>query len=157
MFQNKKLYYLDDRPITEAERKGVEAFKEGGKEAEMAVRAQLAEEAHRKNCPSTKAMSETIETGKKERKALFKKMLADAKGEKQALVDQRSELKSKMKDLPVESADRSRLHQKVMAIDEEFRQDYLEKVKESGEELPSCMRPKTMTTEQYLADNTRRQ
>ena len=37
-------------------------------------------------------------------------MLADAKGEKQMLVEQRSELKSKMKDLPVESADRSRLH-----------------------------------------------
>ena len=41
VFQNKKLYYLDDRPITEIERKGVEAFKEGGKDAEMKVRAEL--------------------------------------------------------------------------------------------------------------------
>ena len=44
-----------------------------------------------------------------------------------------------------------------MAIDEDFRQDYLEKVKESGEELPSCMKPMNMTTEEYLAENTRRQ
>ena len=64
------------------ERKGIEAFKEGGKEAEMKVRAELALEAHKKNCPSTKKMSEDIETGKKERKAIFKKMLAEAKGEK---------------------------------------------------------------------------
>lgn len=41
VFNNKKLYYLDDRPITEMERKGIEAFKEGGKDAEMKVRAEL--------------------------------------------------------------------------------------------------------------------
>ena len=37
----KKLYYLDDRPITEIERAGIEAFKEGGKEAEMKVRDEI--------------------------------------------------------------------------------------------------------------------
>ena len=62
-----------------------------------------------------------------------------------------------MKDLPVESADRSRLNQKVMTIDEEFRQDYLKQVKESGEELPNCMKPKRLTTKEYLEDNERRQ
>ena len=46
------------------ERKGIEAFKEGGKEAELKVRAELALEAHRRNCPSTKKMSEDIEAGK---------------------------------------------------------------------------------------------
>ena len=51
-----------------------------------------------------------------------------------------------MKDLPVESADHSRLNLKVMAIEEDFRQDYLEQVKESGEELPNCMKPKSITT-----------
>ena len=39
--------------------------------------------------------------------------MAEAKGEKQLLVEQRAELKSQMKDLPIESADRSRLNQKV--------------------------------------------
>ena len=32
------LYYLDDRPITELERKCILAFEEGGKEAETEVR-----------------------------------------------------------------------------------------------------------------------
>lgn len=32
------LYYLDDRPITELERRVILAFEEGGKEAELKVR-----------------------------------------------------------------------------------------------------------------------
>ena len=43
---NQKLYYLDDRPILEVERAGIEAFKTGGKEAEIAARDAIINAKH---------------------------------------------------------------------------------------------------------------
>ena len=41
-----KLYYLDERPVQEIERAGIEAFKIGGKEAEMKARDEIAQKVH---------------------------------------------------------------------------------------------------------------
>ena len=43
---NEKLYYLDDRPITEIEKAGVLAFNKGGKEAEIAARDAIIKAKH---------------------------------------------------------------------------------------------------------------
>ena len=45
---SKTLYFFDDRPITELERKCMLAFEEGGKEAEAEVRRQAELEFRRK-------------------------------------------------------------------------------------------------------------
>ena len=45
---SKTLYFFDDRPITEPERKCMLAFEEGGKEAEAEVRRQAELEFRRK-------------------------------------------------------------------------------------------------------------
>ena len=82
-----KLYYLDDRPVTEIERAGIQAFKEGGKEAEMKVRDELVRKQQKRNCPSTKKLTEQLSEAKQARKAAFKKMCDDVKDEKQALVE----------------------------------------------------------------------
>ena len=63
-FNMKKLYYLDDRPITEIERAGIEAFKEGGKEAEAKVRDEISKAALKKHLPSVKKLTEQMNEAK---------------------------------------------------------------------------------------------
>ena len=83
----KKLYYLDDRPITEIERAGIEAFKVGGKEAEAKVRDEISKAAIKKHLPSVKKLTEQMNEAKVARKAAFKVMLDAVKDEKQALIE----------------------------------------------------------------------
>ena len=84
-----KLYYLDERPVQEIERAGIEAFKIGGKEAEMKARDEIAQKVHFANTGghSVKRLTQQLDEAKVARKAAFKKMLADVHDEKTDLVN----------------------------------------------------------------------
>jgi len=152
-----KLYYLDDRPITEIERAGIEAFKTGGKEAEIAARDAIIKARHQSNLNATRKLSKQMDESKQERKAIFKKMCAEVNDEKKELVEKRDDLKAQMKNLPVESHERSRLNLKLIKVEEELRQDWFLKLKKDGGEVPHSMgRPRNMTSKQFLEDNEKR-
>ena len=63
-----------------------------------------------------------------------------------------------MKQLPIESSERTSLHLKLMKVEDELKQDWYQKLKKTGEEVPNVMgRPKNMSTKQFLEDNDRKQ
>lgn len=77
------LYYLDDRPITDLERKCILAFEEGGKEAENKVRKE-AEAEHRAKLRCGYERNKVIEDESRvERKKQFKRMMEDVRQEKE--------------------------------------------------------------------------
>lgn len=86
---NQKLYYLDDRPILEVERAGIEAFKTGGKEAEIAARDAIINAKHQATTNAARKLTVQMDEAKVARKIAFKKMLADVDEEKKELVSQR--------------------------------------------------------------------
>ena len=79
------LYFLDDRPITELERRCVKAFEEGGKEAETEVRKQAEiEYRNRLRCGYDK--NQRLEDESRiERKKQFRRMMNDVRQEKESL------------------------------------------------------------------------
>ncbi len=83
----KTLYYLDDRQITDVERRCIEAFEEGGKEAEDAVRKQ-AEQDYRNQLRCGIDHGKKIEDEtREERKKQFKRMMDEVRQEKASLTD----------------------------------------------------------------------
>ena len=95
------LNYLEDRPVYDYERILVDAWKEGGKEAEEKARDQYKEkkEADRKGRQDFARHYETI--GRAERKSVMAKMLGELKGKQDELLQKRNELKAKHDEMHV--------------------------------------------------------
>ncbi len=88
------LYYLDDRPITDLERRVIVAFEEGGKEAELKVR-QEAEQIYRNNLRCNVDRNRKLEDDSKvERKKQFKRMMDEVRVEKEDLTKQLEDVKN---------------------------------------------------------------
>ena len=105
------LYYLDDRPITELERRCIKAFEEGGKEAETEVRRQ-AEIEHRNKLRCGYERNKQIEDESRvERKKQFKRMMAEVKQEKEELTNKLTEMNKKLKNLEPEGSEFRQLYQ----------------------------------------------
>ena len=75
----KTLYYLDDRPISETERKCIEAFAEGGKEAEEAVRKKAGEEYRAMLRCGIDHGKRIEDATREERKNQFKRMMNEVR------------------------------------------------------------------------------
>jgi len=78
------LYYLDERPVFEAERLTADAFKRGGKEEEERVRAEWASNQKAKMKGIIDRGTKIEEESRDVRKQAFKKMMADLKESKSA-------------------------------------------------------------------------
>ena len=118
------LFYLDDRPITELERKRILAFEEGGKEAEDKVR-QEAEADYRAKLRCGYERNKKIEDESRiERKKQFKRMMAEVRQEKEELTDELKRVKRELKHMDDDTAEYRRLWQKKYDLEREVRQDW---------------------------------
>lgn len=92
------LYYLDERPVFEAERLCADAFKNGGKEEEERVRSEWASNKKRKEVENVQRGDKIAESSRLVRKQQFKLMMAELKESKSKdLVQQHQELKDLIK------------------------------------------------------------
>ena len=105
------LYYLDDRAITELDRRLVLAFEEGGKEAELVVR-KAAELEHYNKLRCGYVRNQKIEDESVvERKKQFKIMMAEVKIEKETLTVKLASLIKQLKQLDPEGAEFRKIYQ----------------------------------------------
>ena len=121
---SRTLYFLDDRPITELERKCAVALEEGGKEAETAVRKQ-AEIEHREKLRMGYEKNKQVEDESRvERKKQFKRMMADVQEEKEELTKRLKDILHRLKNMDPDSSEYRRLWQIKYEVEREVRQDW---------------------------------
>jgi len=118
------LHYLDDRPITELERKRILAYEEGGKEAEDAVREEANKEYRDKLRCGYDRNRQLEEESRIERKKQFKRMLADVKTTKGELASKLEDILGELKDLDPESVEYRRLWEQKYKLEREVRHDW---------------------------------
>lgn len=151
------LYYLDDRPITELERKCIKAYEEGGKEAEAEVRRQAEIEFRNKLRCGFEKNKQIEDESRIERKAQFKRMMAEVKQEKEALTNKLEALKHRMKNLDQESPEYRKLYSEKYQLEREVRQDWYQKLKKRNEDVPVVMgRSALQTSKEFVEDYDRR-
>lgn len=115
------LYFLDDRPITDLERRCAVALEEGGKEAETAVRKQ-AEIEHRNKLRMGYERNKQIEDESRvERKKQFKRMMADVSAEKEELTDRLKDINHRLKSMDSDSEGYRKLWQIKFDVEREVR------------------------------------
>ena len=79
------LAFLDDRTVLEPERIGIEAFRKGGKEAELKARQEYVEAEKQRVRQGYLDSVKIFEDAKVERKKQFKRMIAEVKTKKPEL------------------------------------------------------------------------
>ena len=121
---SKTLYYFDDRPISEVERKCIEAFEEGGKEAEDAVRKKAAADHRALLTCGMERNKKLDEEGRAERKKVFKRMMEEVKQEKASLVEQLDEVIRQLETMDSDSIEYRRLFDKKYKLEKEVKQDW---------------------------------
>ena len=104
------LWFLDDRPITELERKVAKAFEEGGKEAEAEVRKQAEIDFRNKLRCGYERNKKIEDESKIERKRVFKKMMAEVKQEKEELTTKLETLNKRLKKMDPEGSEFRQLY-----------------------------------------------
>ena len=151
------LYYLDDRPITDLERRCIKAYEEGGKEAEAEVRRQAEIENRKKLTCGYERNKQIEDESRVERKKQFKRMMAEVKQEKQELTNKLAELNKRLKKMEPEGSEFHRLYQEKYMLEREVRQDWYQKLKKRDEEVPTVMgRSALQTSKEFIEDYDRR-
>jgi len=118
------LYYLDDRPINEWERKRIIAFEEGGKEAEDKVRAE-AESQYRANLRCGYERNKKIEDESRiERKKQFKRMMNEVQQEKESVTNELKNVRKMLKGMDSDTPEYRRLFDRQYRLEREVRQDW---------------------------------
>lgn len=118
------LYYLDDRPISELDRRCILAFEEGGKEAETKVREEAAAE-YRAKLRCGYERNKTIEDESRvERKKQFKRMMEDVRQEKEQVTAKLAKVKKQLKGMDPDSIAFRRLYTEQYELEREVRQDW---------------------------------
>ena len=127
------LYFLDDRPITELERKCVKAFEEGGKEAETAVRQQ-AEIEYRNKLRCGYDKNQRLEDESRiERKKQFRRMMNDVRQEKESLTTKLENINRQLETMDDDTGEYRRLWSQKYDLEREIKQDWFQKLKRDGE------------------------
>ena len=98
-----RLAFLDDRPVHEAERLGIEAFKKGGQEAEQKVKDDFAKKLNVWQSESCARGKKIFDEAKIERKKQFKRMMGEIKEKRSKLPDERKDLKTLYKTVDPDS------------------------------------------------------
>ena len=152
------LYYFDDRPINPGERRVVEAFEQGGVEAETQVRAELEAEMRAKLRCGYERNKEIEDDSKIERKKQFKAMMAAVKQEKEDVTTQLQEVIMRMKTCDPDSIEYRKLYTQKYELEREVRQDWYQKLKKNKEEVPTGGLGKSalQTSKEFIEDYDRK-
>jgi len=118
------LYFLDDRPITDLERRCIKAREEGGKEAEDEVRKQSELEYRNKLRAGFERNKQIEDESRVERKKQFKKMMAEVKVEKETLTNKLTDINNQLKRLDPEGQEYRKLYNEKYLVEREVRQDW---------------------------------
>ncbi len=145
------LYYLDERPVFEAERLCADAFRAGGKDEEERVRSEWAANQKRKTKQNTDRGAELDEQSRGLRKQAFKKMIEELKETKsKELLKQHAEMKQKMKET-TDSQLTSHYLMKLRKIEDLMKQDYYLKLNAEGREITQAMgKPQILSSKKFI-------
>lgn len=129
------LYYLDERPVFEAERLTADAFKRGGKEEEERVRLDWANNKKQKEKTNVDRGAQLDTESRETRKSQFKSMMNELKQSKSLeLVKEHGELKELWKNEP-EGQIKSHYFMKMRKMEDVLKQDWYLKLNEEGKEI----------------------
>lgn len=128
------LFYFDNRPVEEVDRLATEAWKEGGIEAERAVRVEYFAAKHRRFNEAVLKGAGMTDEKKEARSVAFCKMTEELREEKSELFERHQDLKRQLTETKENDAHYTVLINRIKAVEEKLSADWYKNIKARGED-----------------------
>lgn len=147
------LYYLDERPVFEAERLCADAFLRGGKEEEERVRKEWAANKKRQEKENIDRGAKIDEESREQRKSKFKQMMSDLKESKSSeLLMEHRRIKEQWKNEP-ESQIKMHYFMKMRKLEDLLKQDWYVKLNKEGKDItPQMGKPSFVGKKKFIEE-----